>query len=187
MFLLRRNWFLDRQDVFGLFDELSEDVFCQVFDRRHELPNDVQEYFAVTEVPTTKTVIRNISDSEWEKLLVKHEEVRIAHTKKRKSAFVAPPRPRETIDILLDNVQTRLTKKQEALDDMVRMMNRNRTFSQRKQEEDPMVRDTRAEVETLKNEFEWIKTKILTYDKLWTESSFLDALHSGAAALPATS
>lgn len=187
LFLLRRNWFLDRQDVFALFDELSEDVFCEVFDRRHELPTDVQEYFAVTEVPNTKTVIRSITDEEWEQLLLDKELERIEYFKKRKDAFVPPPRPQELIDTMFRDIQLKLTKKEEALADMVRTMNRNRTFSQRKQEEDPMVRDTRAQVEKLKNELDWVKSKIDITDKIWSELSFLDAVQSGAGGLPATS
>jgi hypothetical protein len=183
MFLLRRNWFIDRQGVHDLLDELPEDVYYEVLDRRHELPSNVQEYFGINDMPPTKMVVSDISDTEWEQMEMQKEEVRLEKIKKRKNAFVPPPRPREVIDDLLDYAETTVQKKQNELDGMLR----GRTFRQRNQEEHPAVRDTRAQLEILKNELELIKSKMVTHERLWTELSFLDAALSGVGVSRETS
>ena len=174
MFLLRRDWFFDTRDVHDLLDELPEDVYYEVLDRRHELPNSVQEYFGINDMPATNVVVRDISDSEWEQIEIQKEEVRLENIKKRKNAFVGPPRPHEIIDDLLDMAESALARKQAELDVMLR----GRTYRQRNQEEQPAIRDMRAQVEVLKNEFELVKTKMATQERLWTELSFLDAVLS---------
>jgi len=183
MFLLRRNWFVDRQDVFDLLDELPEEVYYEVLDRRHELPINVQEYFGINDTPTTKVVVRDISDAEWEHMEIQKEEVRLENIKKRKNAFVPPPRPREIIDDLVDMAENAVLKKQNELDGMLR----GRTFRQRNQDEHPAIRDTRAQLEVLKNELELVKSKMVTQEKVWIELSFLDAALSGVGVSRETS
>jgi len=172
MFLLRRDWFFDTQGVYDLLDELPEDVYYEVLDRRHELPSSVQEYFGINDMPATKIVVRDISDTEWEQIEVQKEEVRLENIKKRKSAFVAPPRPHEVIDDLVVMAESALARKQTELDVMLR----GRTYRQRNQEEQPAIRDMRAQVEVLKNELELVKLRMATQERLWTELSFLDAV-----------
>lgn len=181
LFLLKRNWVMDSQDVYSLFEELSEDVYSEVYYRRSELPLAAQMYFQDS-TPVGKIRIGEYSEEDADRDEVERYETRTRVIREFKKTYIAPPRPREVIDDIFDQVQRQLIKKQESLDDMVRTMNRGRTFSQRKQEEEPMVRDTRAQVETLKNEFEYLKTRIESYDKLWSESNFLDAVPSVVAA-----
>ena len=183
MFLLRRNWFFDRKSVYDLLDELPGDVYYEVLERRHELPPEVEDYFMIVDILPIKTVIRDISDDEWEDMRIQEELLRYEKFKKRKNAFVAPPRPRESIDDLVDMAETALARKQTELDAMLR----GRTYRQRNQEEHPAIRDVRAQVEVLKNELEQVNSRLGTCNKLWTELSFLDAVQLGAGKSSETS
>lgn len=183
MFLLRRNWFFDRKSVYDLLDELPGDVYYEVLERRHELPPEVEDYFLIVDILPIKTVIRDISDAEWEEMRISKELDRYEKFKKRKNAFVAPPRPRESIDDLFDYAQSSLARKQQELDDMLRTSK----YRNRKPGEHSMIEYTRSQVETLKNELEMVNSRLITCNKLWTELNFLDAVQLGAVKSSETS
>lgn len=72
-FLLKRNWFVDNDDLNDLLWSVNEDVFQEILTRIPDYPSDVQQVLA-TFLPMNDTIrshirlkIREISDAEMEK------------------------------------------------------------------------------------------------------------------------
>jgi len=187
MFLLRRNWFLDDQDIYRMFWELPEDVYYYVYHRRHELPREMHRLFPGGYPHKTRLKITNITDEEWDDMMLQNEERRFLAVQRFKKKYIAPPRPRETIDDEIDNLQTRIQNKKIILEDIIRVTKKSKKYmppGQRYVEaEEPMIREQRDYIQKLENEFESLKERAITLDKTWTELKFLDALLENAGSL----
>jgi len=179
MFLLKRNWFMSDQDVYDLFWELPEEVYFHVFDRREELPASMQHLFPVPYPNLSKLKIHDITDKEWDDEMIRKEEERIQAVRRFKKNYIAPPRPREELDDMLEKLESQIGNKKIVLEDMIRL-------SRKVGNTEPMVRDTRQSLEKLENEFSRLKERASTLDKLWSEQKCVDAMLSNVGSLYAT-
>jgi hypothetical protein len=185
MFLLRRNWFLDDSDVYRMFWELPEDVYYYVYHRRYELPREMHRLFPGGYPHKTKLKIKDITEEEWEDMMLQKEEQRFLAIQRFKKNYVAPPRPREYVDDEIDNVQSSIQRKKIILDDMLRATKRYKKHVPPESEE-PMVREQRESIQKLQNEFDNLKERVVTLDKIWSELKYLDALLENVGNLYAT-
>ena len=186
MFLLKRNWFLDIQEIYSLFWELSEHVYYDVYQRRHEVP-ELAHVFPEDVPNKSKLKITEITDKEWNDSVIQEEEKRIRAIHKFKKHYVAPPRPREPIDDTIDNLQFRIENKQIILEDMLRATKKSKKYvppGQRYVEpEEPMIREQRESLEKLENEINNLKEQVIRLNKTWTELKCLDALLENVGSL----
>lgn len=187
MFLLKRNWFIDDQDIYGMFWELPEDVYYYVYERRHELPVELHRLFPAPYPHKTKTKITNITEKEWDAMILEKEEKRFRAIQRFKKNYVAPPRPREYADDNMDKLQLQIDNKKIILEDMLRATKKSKKYvppGQRYVEtEEPMIREQRESIKKLENEFESSRERVLTLDKTWSELKYLDALLENAGNL----
>lgn len=179
MFLLKRNWFISDQDVYDLFWELPEEVYFHVFDRRDELPASMQHLFPVPYPNLSKLKIHDLTDKEWDDEIMRKEEERIQAVRRFKKNYVAPPRPREELDDMLEKLESQINSKRIVLEDMIRL-------TRKVGNTEPMVRDTRRSLENLENEFGRLRERASTLDKLWSEQKCLDAMLDNVGSLYAT-
>lgn len=187
MFLLKRNWFIDIQDIYGMFWELDEDVYQEVYERRHELPREMQSVFMAPYEHNTKLKITDISEKEWNDIIIYDEERRFKAIQRFKKNYVAPHRPRESIDELIQKLEQQIDNKKIILEDMLRVTKKSKKYvppGQRYVEpEEPMIREQRDCIQKLENEFESLKVRVVTLDKTWSELKCLDALLENAGRL----
>lgn len=186
MFLLKRNWFIDPQDVYSLFWELSEDVYYDVYQRRRELPTEIQNLF-MEDIPTSKVKLVNITENEWNDEMLRKDGLRLSAIRNFKKTYVSPPRLRESIDSEFDKLENQIENKRIILEDMLRATKKSKKYvppGQRYvEDEEPMIRDTRMSLQRLENEFDKLKERIITLDKLWSEQKCLDAMLENAGKL----
>lgn len=178
MFLLKRNWFFSDQDVYDFFWELPEDVYFHVYDRRGELPPTMQHLFPVACPNFSKLKLHDVTDKEWNDELLRKEEEHVKAVRRFKKNFVTPPRPREDFDDTLEKLEAQLTSKKIALEDMTKRL--------RQRDNEPMVKDTRAELQKLENGFTSLKEMVVTQDKIWSELKCADAMLANVGSLYAT-
>lgn len=179
MFLLKRNWFISDQDVYDLFWELPEEVYFHVFDRRDELPANLHHLFPVPYPNLSKLKIHDLTDKEWDDEIMRKEEERVQAVRRFKKNYVAPPRPREELDDILEKLESQINSKMIVLEDMIRL-------TRKVGNTEPMVRDTRRSLENLENEFGRLRERASTLDKLWSEQKCLDAMLDNVGSLYAT-
>lgn len=189
MFLLKRNWFMDIQDIYSLFWELPEDVYYDVYQRRHEVPELAHVFYEP--VPNVSGLkLTEITEKEWNDSLVQKEEQRIRAIYRFNKQYVAPPRPREAIDENLSVLQNSLEKKKIVLEDMLRATKKTKKYvppGQRSTEpEDPMVREQRDAIQKLENEIAFLNERVATLDQTWSELKCVDALLASAGRLYAS-
>jgi hypothetical protein len=185
MFLLRRNWFLDDSDVYRMLWELPEDVYYYVYHRRHELPREMHRLFPGGYPHKTKLKIKDITEEEWEDMMLQKEEQRFLAIQRFKKNYEAPPRPRETIDDEIDNVQSSIQRKKIILEDMLRSTKRYKKHVPAESDE-PKIREQRESIQKLENELNTLMERASTLDKLWSEQKCLDAMLSNVGSLYAT-
>ena len=186
MYLLKRNWFLDIQDIYSMFWELPEDVYYDVYQRRHEVP-DLAHVFPEDVPNKSKLKLTEITEKEWNDSVIQEEEKRVRAIHKFKKQFVAPPRPRESVDERIELLQEMIENKKVILEDMLRGVKKSKKYvppGQRYVEpEEPMIREQRESLQTLENEFNSLKEQASSLDKTWSELKCLDALLENAGNL----
>jgi hypothetical protein len=146
-FILKRDWFVDTESIVDLLWELSEEVYWQVVEHRHEYSLRIRELLESNTIPRPLKV-RDFSEvqfnAEQDAILADRETWMRAHRK----AYVPPPRPREDADDELDAVALNLT---------ARVSNKRKRI--------------------LENELAFKKSVVDSIDRAWTDLTWLDALH----------
>jgi hypothetical protein len=185
MFLLRRNWFISNEDAYELIEFLPDDVYYEVYYRRHELPPEVQAYYQdnPTESLNLKLKVRDYSDKEWEKEQLDRYEMRMKYMKDFTKNYVAPPRPREPIDDQIDTLKSELEKNKLILADMLRGVKYRRKYlgTDLYSDDDPMIREVQVKVRQIENELECLEPEANILNRQWTDLSALDAMLENAA------
>jgi hypothetical protein len=146
-FILKRDWFVDTESIVDLLWELSEEVYWQVVEHRHEYALRIRELLESNTIPRPLKV-RDFSEvqfnAEQDAILADRETWMRAHRK----AYVPPPRPREDADDEMDAVALKLT---------ARVSNKRKRI--------------------LENELAFKKSVVDSIDRAWTDLTWLDALH----------
>ncbi len=180
-FLLKRDWFLDTQDILQLFWELPEDIYLTVIENRRAYAPRIRDLLEFEPLPRP-IVIRNVTETE---VRAQEEHTRMEREvwmRAHRKAYIPPPRPREEMDDDVDAIRAFLATKREVLEDVTRFANKSRKYvppSQRTAVEttDPLVRDAIADVTKLENELAKKTTILESINKTWTDLHWLDALH----------
>lgn len=178
MFLLKRNWFMEPQDAYDLIEFLPDDVYYEVYYRRHELPLEAQLYFQ-DDTSKFKLQVIPYPEKEWEKEQADKCEARMKYMKDFKKNYIAPPRTREPIDDEIDRLTTELESKKVIYEDMLRGTRRTKKYAppgMSAEEDDPMVREMKLRIQILENELNILTPEAESLDKLWTDLSGLDAM-----------
>lgn len=154
-FILKRDWFVDTESIVDLLWELSEEVYWQVVEHRHEYALRIRELLESNTIPRPLKV-RDFSEvqfnAEQDAILADRETWMRAHRK----AYVPPPRPREDADDELDAVALKLAR-----------MPHRPSYD----------RKNAAELAKLENELAFKKSVVDSIDRTWTDLTWLDALH----------
>jgi hypothetical protein len=182
-FLLKRNWFLDIQDILSLFWELPEDIYQRVIEARNEYAPRIRDLLEFQPLPRPlkiHEVTEKDAKAEQDAKDMERERWVRAHRK----AYTPPPRPRECIDDEIDAISEQLVKRRAFLEEVVALTNKTKKYLPPSQRVhlpvDPMVRDARADVQELENEFAFKSAIVEGINKTWTDLHWLDALPKDA-------
>lgn len=177
-FLLKRDWAIDIEDIRELLHELPDDTYFKVIENIDQYPNRVRDLFP--KKIETRIKVSDFTDKMMDEKIKKEEDDLDKWVKQHRSTFVAPPRPREYIDDWFDETVSKIEQKRTILNDMIKLSNKSKKYTppgQRTIEQDePMIRDTRKQLETLENELVQVSKRIETSNKTWTELKWIDAI-----------
>lgn len=171
VFLLKRNWFFDTDDLYKLCWELPEPIWNEVCERMNEYPIEIQNL--LRDPPKMHLNVRDMTDAEYNEIRFAQGEDFERRKRAHKARFIAPPRQREAVDDRYEKVAAELAEKQTILKDI--------TKSWKRQSHEPQIRDTEARIRVLQNEFETLSKYVESLNKTWTELQWLDALLQDAA------
>ena len=150
--LLQRDWFYQDEDIDELLWLLTEEVFQQVYEKRHSYPFRVSLALRMHE--PAKTKVQDFTDEMMDELLEKEEIERINQSKKEKDEFVCSPRPHGDLDDRYDQLNLQIIKIQKSRYSM---------------------EQNRKEYVELKNEFEELEKKIDSENRYWVETQWIIA------------
>lgn len=150
--LLIRNWFYQDEDIDDFIWLLTEEVFHQVYEKRHSYPYRVSLALRMHEPIKTKAV--DFTDEMMNELIENEEIERINQSKKEKNEFVCSPRPRGDLDDRYDQLKHQIER-----------MGKSR-YS---------MEQHRDELIILKNEFEKLEKKIDSENRYWIEKQWIIA------------
>jgi predicted RNase H-like nuclease (RuvC/YqgF family) len=163
------------EDAYELIEFLPDDVYYEVYYRRHELPPEVQAYYQDNPTKSLKLKVRNYSEKEWEKDQSDKYEARMKYMKDFKKNYIAPPRPREPIDYKIETLKSQLESNKADLTDMMRGANYKKKYTN-SEDDDPMIREVQVKIRQLENELECIEPEADILNRQWTDLSALDAM-----------
>ena len=106
--LLERDWFYQDEDIDELLWLLTEEVFQQVYEKRHSYPYRVSLALRMHEPQKTKA--GDFTDEMMDELLEKEEIERINQSKKEKDEFVCLDRPRGDLDDRYDQLNLQIER-----------------------------------------------------------------------------
>jgi len=106
--LLMRDWFYEDEDIDDLIWLLTEDVYYQVYEKRHEYPYRVSLALRMHE--PIKTKAQDFTDEMMDDMFETEEIERITESKKERELFVPPPRPRSELDDMYDELTLKIEK-----------------------------------------------------------------------------
>lgn len=184
--LLKRNWFWSNEDLIDFLWDLSDDVFCEVWEHRFEFHPEIQ-YFMTEKL--LHPAIKEYSDEQWNADQQAISEKRDKEVREFRKRFVAPPRPREKIDDCLDSLSLSILEMKNKLQDAIASASARRGYippnkrTAETYDTDPQVQNARKKLENLENEFERVKKLVDSLDKTWTEDNFIDAMIRNAGRL----
>jgi len=150
--LLQRDWFYQDEDIDELLWLLTEEVFQQVYEKRHSYPYRVSLALRMHEPQKTKA--GDFTDEMMDELLEKEEIERINQSKKEKDEFVCLDRPRGDLDDRYDQLNLQIERIQKSRYSM---------------------EQHRKEYVELKNEFEELEKKIDNENRYWVEIQWIIA------------
>jgi hypothetical protein len=183
--LLKRNWFMDIQDVFDLLNELPEDVYWQVVENRDAYPGDISWVLYEPDVPHRMQVV----DYDFEIEDTQRELTRRELIKNHRAAFVAPQRPLEWVDADHESLRLKIEKTRETIEELKSRYLRSRKYILPSQRQDayervPEIQDATRRLASLENEFALATERIDSVNKTWSELKWLDAVLMDAAKRP---
>jgi hypothetical protein len=117
------------------------------------------------------------------------EKERLRRVKEHKKTFVAPPRPRDEMDDMVDDAKAAIDERKENLDALVSVAKKTQKYmppGRRTQigDDDPTIRSARAQLASLENGFGRAKEHLEASNKTWTDLAWLDAMLRDAAKRP---
>ena len=154
--LLTRNWFYQDEDIDELLWLLTEEVFQQVYEKRHDYPFRVSLALRMHEPSKTKAL--DFTDEMMDELLENEEIERITKWRTERAEFVPPSRPRSEIDDIYDDVKYKI----EILEKELGKYHYDKS-------------SLRKDMLFLKNEFEDIEKKIDNENRYWLEVQWIIA------------
>jgi hypothetical protein len=186
VFLLKRNWFWDIQELFDFLWALPEDVYCEIWNRKKEFHPEIQYW--LTEKRASSKIV-DYTDAQWNADQQAISELRDRQIRDFRKRFVAPPRPRQDLDDIRDELVEQVADKKKCLQDAVSVASKKRGYippSRRSAESydtDAGVIQARKNLSIPENELERVSKIIESLDKTWTEEKFLAALVRSAGRL----
>lgn len=170
--LLKRDWALDISDLCDLFDELPEHIHSYVYNNRESYPLRVRDLF---ENPCQRWAhkLKPISDSEMNAKYKKENEARDSWVKEHRRKFIAPPRPREPIDDLLDILKAKIERKRSVL---TQIKQKGKYVPPGQRNSVVENADLFNELSQLENELIDLSKRVDSYNKTWTELQWIDAI-----------
>lgn len=186
VFLIKRNWFWDINDLHDLMWQLPEEVFQKVSARKHEFHPEIQYFFNDYYYHPS---IKEYTDAQWNADQRDIEDKRDKEVREFRKRFVAPPRPRNEIDDIYDHWSKKLEYRKKCLEEAISSATKKRGYiapSKRTAEiydSDPLVKEARKNLLLPENELERLKKTVESLDKTWTEEKFVDAMILNAGRL----
>ena len=186
VFLLKRNWFWDIQELFDFLWKLPEDVYCEIWDRKLEFHPEIQYW--LTEKKASSKIV-DYTDAEWNADQREIVELRDRQVREFRKRFVPPPRPLTDLDERRTELITEVATKKKSLEEAISTATKKRGYippSKRTAEmydTDQLVIHARKQLSYPENELERVVKIIESLDKTWTEEKCLDALILNAGRL----
>lgn len=157
--LLIRDWFYQDEDIDDLIWLFTEEVFQQVYEKRHSYPFRVSLALRMHE--PIKTKAEDFTDEMMNEMIERDEIERITKWKVEKNAFVSVERPRGELDNKYDELKLKIERTQKELD-------KYRYYADK-------ISELRKELLFLKNELEDLEKKIDTENRYWIETQWIIA------------
>lgn len=169
VFLLKRNWFFDVDDLYKLCWELPDHIWEAVVARMSEYPVEVQNLLRdPVKIYPRNMKIRSMTEDEYTNIRREQDDNFERRKREHKDRFVPEPRPKETIDYELDKITNELNEKQDILKDVSK--------SWKRKMHEPLIRDTEQQIAKLQNELDFYTKRVDAANKIWLELQWLDAL-----------
>lgn len=170
--LLKRDWALDISDLCDLLDELPDDIHDYVYQNRASYPLRVRDLF---ENPCQRWAnkLKPISDKDMDLKYKKEQDDHDAWVKEHRKNYIAPPRPRELIDDLFDELQLKIQKKRDSLTE-TKQKGKYLPPGQRNATSENT--DLLSEITNLENELFQLSKRVDSCNKTWTELQWIDAI-----------
>ena len=167
--LLRRNWFLDTQDVIDLLYLADEPSWRWIVQNQRRYPPVIREIVSTEAYiprPATKLVLRNMSAKEYDEMRKNEDLEDIARQEARWNAYKVAhnlARPQSELDDQYRSVYERILKKRKTLNAHAIV---------------PV--SVQLEIRTLENELENTRARIQQSDKNWEFDAKYDFILNGA-------
>jgi hypothetical protein len=172
-------------------NELDDDVFERIVQNRTRYHPNLRWAMYPSEVPPrfVRNPVRDISHAEWESMTLDRDKERIRIIKAYKKEFVAPPRPRDKIDDMVDDAKAEMDECKENLDALLSLAKKTQKYvvpSRRGQigDDNPAICAARARLTGFENRFHRLKELLEASNKTWSELACLDAMLRDAAKRP---
>ena len=162
-FLLKRDWFFDRQGIDELLNELHDDVFWNIFDIRHTYSERVCDAFYQHETKPTTTV-KDITDEMMEVVWTQRNEERTKRRSESIKAYIPPPRPRNIWDDQYDALLAQNEKLYNDYHKLAKQPNYNKL----------KIEKVNVDIQMLENEIKTIKQKVDSYNKTYHELQWIE-------------
>jgi len=187
--LLKRNWFMDNESLGEFLDNLSQEVYDEVLERKHEYCQDVRWAIPSQLIPpryTPRVRVRELTDTEWQTMKQQEDADIEKRISEERSAFEAPPREHEIIDELLEIMIDTLEERKKEYADLEKSTKNTRKYvppSMRGKlnSEDPVLQKAADAVKIVENELAEVRKRLEAANKRWKESAWCDAVLKGAA------
>jgi hypothetical protein len=155
-FLLRRNWFFDRESIIDLLYLADEYSWEWIVENRRRYSRNIFDIIcneAHIELPTSKMKVVDLSDAEYEKMLIAKEQESRELIDKQWNTYKKiydVSRPESDFDIKCEEVYNNIQAE-------LKLVQHKKTIPTENQNK----------ILALQNEFETLKTKIQQEDRDW--------------------
>ena len=164
--LLRRDWFLDMEDLDEFLWCLTDDVFHYVLQSKNAYSPRIR-YLLYMYEPKTRNV-RDITEEEMNERFKGEELERIQSRKDSLKNYIAPPRPKSFWDTELEELNSNIQSKKDQL----------KKYSARPRMYATQISQMETEIRLLQNGFETLKQKVDAKDRNWHEIQWIKNVSS---------
>lgn len=159
--LLRRDWFLDMEDLDEFLWSLDDNVFHYILQSKNSYSPRIR-YLLYMYEPKTR-VLGDITDEEMNDSFKGEELQRIQARKESLKNYIAPPRPKSFWDTEFEELNSKIQSKKDEL----------KKYSARPRMYPTQISQLDTEIRSLQNGFDELRQKVEAKDRTWHEIQWI--------------